>query len=62
VKNFSTINGVQKPFVMLLMHNGSSETTTKQALQAVIDYYRTANYKFMQITADTPAVHQPVQN
>lgn len=62
VKSFSESNGVKKPFVMILLHNGSFETTTEQALQSVIDYYRAGNYKFMQVTADTPAVHQPVQN
>lgn len=62
VKSFTEIGGVKKPFIMLLMHNASTETTTKEALQSIIDYYRAQGYQFEVITRDTPAVHQVVQN
>lgn len=62
VKSFTEIDDVKKPFIMLLLHNGSSETTTKQALQSIIDYYRANGYQFESVTSDTPAVHQQVQN
>lgn len=62
VKSFTEVDGQKKPFIILLMHNGISETTTKDALQSVIDYYRAEGYQFEKITEDTPAVHQIVQN
>lgn len=62
VKSYTEINGIQKPYIILLLHNGNTETTTKDALQSIIDYYRTNGYQFEQITDDTPAIHQVVQN
>lgn len=62
VKSFTVINGTPKPFVILLMHNGKDEPTTPDAVQSVIDYYKSLNYTFAVITKDTPAIHQPVQN
>jgi peptidoglycan-N-acetylglucosamine deacetylase len=62
VKSFTEINGVQKPYIMLLLHNASTETATKDALQSIIDYYRSLGYQFEAITPDTPAVHMTLQN
>ena len=62
VESFTEVGGQKKPFIILLMHNGTSETSTREALQSVIDYYRSEGYKFEQITPDTPAIHQIVQN
>lgn len=62
VKSFTSVNGRQKPFIMLLLHNGSTETATKEALQSIIDYYRAAGYTFETVSSSTPAVHQIIQN
>lgn len=62
VQSFTYINGIPKPFIILLLHNGINEQTTVEALQSIIDYYRDLGYTFRQITMETPAVHQPLQN
>lgn len=62
VKGFTVVNGTQRPFIILLLHNGETEGSTVDALQSIIDYYKDMGYSFMTIDKDTPAVHQPIQN
>lgn len=62
VKSESQLRGADKPFVVLLLHNGSTEKTTGDALQSIIDYYRSRGYEFRAIDMQTPVVHQKVNN
>jgi peptidoglycan/xylan/chitin deacetylase (PgdA/CDA1 family) len=62
VQSYTYVNGIAKPYIILLLHNGVDEPTTPYALQSVIDYYRSLGYTFQSITLDTPVIHQPVQN
>jgi peptidoglycan/xylan/chitin deacetylase (PgdA/CDA1 family) len=62
IKGFTVTDGHEKPYIMLLMHDGGAEKATVKALQSIIDYYRSLKYNFEKVDDTTPAVHQPVQN
>ena len=48
--------------IMILFHDSSPKKTTVQALQKVIDYYKSKGYVFKKITKDTPAIHHGENN
>ena len=62
VKGYTYVSGKPKPFVILLLHNDGNKTATVDALQSIIDYYKSLGYNFRKITDLTPTIHQPIQN
>ena len=62
ITSFTYIDGEEKPYIMLLLHNGDNGSITAEALQSIIDYYKGLGYTFEKIDETTPVVHQPVQN
>lgn len=62
VKQSSYSNGSPKPFIVLLMHDCYDRQPTVDALQSIIDYYKSLDYDFEPITMNTPTIHQPVLN
>lgn len=47
---------------IILMHDLSTKSTTKDALKSIIDYAKANGYTFAKITKNTPQIHHHINN
>ena len=62
IKKYATIPIGQSKYVILLMHDAYSKTTTPQALPEIITAYKKAGYRFDVLSADSYCYHHTVNN
>lgn len=62
LRQYTFVGKTHKPYLIVLMHDAPKQVTTAEALQGIIDYYRSEGYTFCPLRFDSPAIHQRISN